>query len=33
MADMRRPNNGVVTQIPTVKLPPDNQDEVLALMT
>jgi heme-degrading monooxygenase HmoA len=25
--------NGVVTQITTVKLPPDNQDEVLALMT
>ena len=24
---------GVVTQITTVKLPPDNQDEVLALMT
>ena len=32
MADMR-PNSGVVTQITTVKLPPDNQDEVLALMT
>ncbi|MCC6891056.1 MAG: antibiotic biosynthesis monooxygenase [Hyphomicrobiales bacterium] len=26
-------NSGVVTQITTVKLPPDNQDEVLALMT
>ena len=25
--------NGVVTQITTVKLPPDKQDEVLALMT
>ena len=25
--------NGVVTQITTVKLPPDNQDEVLSLMT
>jgi quinol monooxygenase YgiN len=27
------PDSGVVTQITTVKLPPDNQDEVLALMT
>ena len=27
-----RDNNGVVTQITTVKLPPDNQDEVLDLM-
>jgi heme-degrading monooxygenase HmoA len=26
-------NNGVVTQITTVKLPPDKQDEVLKLMT
>ena len=26
-------DNGVVTQITTVKLPPDNQDEVLGLMT
>ena len=26
-------NSGVVTQITTVKLPPDSQDEVLALMT
>ena len=26
-------NNGVVTQITTVKLPPDKQDEVLELMT
>jgi heme-degrading monooxygenase HmoA len=26
-------NNGIVTQITTVKLPPDNQDEVLELMT
>ena len=26
-------NGGVVTQITTVKLPPDKQDEVLALMT
>jgi len=25
-------DNGVVTQITTVKLPPDNQDEVLELM-
>ena len=25
--------NGVVTQITTVKLPPDKQDEVLSLMT
>jgi heme-degrading monooxygenase HmoA len=32
MADMRT-NGGVVTQITTVKLPPDKQDEVLALMT
>ena len=29
MADM----SGVVTQITTIKLPPDNKDEVLALMT
>jgi quinol monooxygenase YgiN len=28
-----RENNGIVTQITTVKLPPDNQDEALALMT
>ena len=28
-----RDNNGVVTQITTVKLPPDRQDEVLKLMT
>lgn len=28
-----REDNGVVTQITTVKLPPDNQDEVLQLMT
>jgi heme-degrading monooxygenase HmoA len=27
-----RENAGVVTQITTVKLPPDNQDEVLSLM-
>jgi heme-degrading monooxygenase HmoA len=27
-----RENSGVVTQITTVKLPPDNQDEVLELM-
>ena len=26
-------NNGIVTQITTVKLPPGNQSEVLALMT
>jgi heme-degrading monooxygenase HmoA len=26
-------NSGIVTQITTVKLPPDNQDEVLHLMT
>jgi heme-degrading monooxygenase HmoA len=26
-------HNGIVTQITTVKLPPDNQDEVLDLMT
>lgn len=26
-------NNGIVTQITTVKLPPDNQEEVLQLMT
>ena len=32
MAEMHA-NSGVVTQITTVKLPPDNQDEVLALMT
>lgn len=32
MPDIRE-NNGVVTQITTVKLPPDNQDEVLKLMT
>ena len=25
-------NSGVVTQITTIKVPPDNQDEVLALM-
>src|SRR5262245_42297704 len=28
-----RQNGGIVTQITTVKLPPDNQDEVLELMT
>ena len=28
-----RENNGIVTQITTVKLPPDNQSEVLELMT
>src|SRR6201988_4302075 len=28
-----REKSGLVTQITTVKLPPDNQDEVLALMT
>ena len=28
-----RENNGIVTQITTVKLPPGNQSEVLALMT
>ena len=27
-----RENNGIVTQITTVKLPPDNQNEVLSLM-
>jgi heme-degrading monooxygenase HmoA len=27
-----RANSGIVTQITTVKLPPDNQDEVLDLM-
>jgi len=27
-----RENTGIVTQITTVKLPPDNQDEVLNLM-
>jgi heme-degrading monooxygenase HmoA len=32
MADARA-NPDVVTQITTVKLPPDKQDEVLALMT
>ena len=32
MADMH-PNSDVITQITTVKLPPDKQDEVLALMT
>ena len=32
MTDIRE-GNGIVTQITTVKLPPDNQDEVLALMT
>jgi heme-degrading monooxygenase HmoA len=31
MTDIRE-HNGVVTQITTVKLPPDNQDEVLNLM-
>ncbi len=31
MADIR-PNAGICTQITTVKLPPDNQDEVLNLM-
>jgi heme-degrading monooxygenase HmoA len=28
-----KPNGGVVTQITTIKLPPDNQDQVLNLMT
>jgi heme-degrading monooxygenase HmoA len=28
-----RQDSGIVTQITTVKLPPDNQDDVLALMT
>jgi heme-degrading monooxygenase HmoA len=28
-----RKDSGIVTQITTVKLPPDNQDEVLELMT
>jgi heme-degrading monooxygenase HmoA len=28
-----RPNDDVVTQITTVKVPPDNQSEVLQLMT
>jgi heme-degrading monooxygenase HmoA len=28
-----RPAGGVVTQITTVELPPDKQDEILALMT
>ena len=28
-----RQDSGIVTQITTVKLPPDKQDEVLALMT
>src|SRR5215475_10186986 len=28
-----RQDTGIVTQITTVKLPPDNRDEVLALMT
>lgn len=28
-----RANNGIVTQITTVKLPPDKQEEVLRLMT
>jgi len=28
-----RENNRVVTQITTVRLPPDNQDEVVRLMT
>ena len=32
MADTRT-NTGFITQITTVELPPDNQDEVLALMT
>src|SRR6201987_3420187 len=27
-----REGNGLCTQIPTVKLPPDNQDEILKLM-
>ena len=31
MPDIKE-NSGVVTQITTVKLPPDNQDEVLNLM-
>jgi heme-degrading monooxygenase HmoA len=31
MANTRK-SNGVVTQITTVKLPPDNEDEVLDLM-
>lgn len=32
MPDIRE-NSGIVTQITTVKLPPDNQEEVLELMT
>jgi len=32
MPDIRE-NSGIVTQITTVKLPPDNQEEVLQLMT
>lgn len=32
MPDIRK-NGGLVTQITTVTLPPDNQDEVLELMT
>ena len=31
MPDIRQ-NGGIVTQITTVKMRPDNQDEVLALM-
>ncbi len=31
MSDIRQ-SNGICTQITTVKLPPDNQDEVLQLM-
>jgi len=31
MTEIRK-DGGIVTQITTVKLPPDNQDEVLALM-
>jgi quinol monooxygenase YgiN len=32
MAEIRE-NNGIVTQITTVKLPPDKKDDVLRLMT
>ena len=31
MAEIRQ-HNGICTQITTVKLPPDNQDEILKLM-
>ena len=32
MAEIQE-NSGIVTQITTVKLPPDNQDEIIQLMT